>query len=387
MMPYRTRLNRTRVAVVAALLWMTTLQVVTRQEIVGQSGYLDYPEIVARLQQFQSEHPAIAQAVNLNELFQTPLTAQGRALWALKISDRVTETEDEPAFVVDACHHGNEIVTPHAALDIAEVLLSGYGTNPDVTRWVDHYEIWLVPCVNPDGRVRRSRENSRGVNLNRNYPFGWGRCSTENRGPFPASEPEVQTMLALGARERPVVYVSYHTSGEEVLFPYRCARLAEPSVYYEIRDQYRAAMRYRMRLASSSGESFEHFYNQFGSIAFLTEIGTSHTPPFSQVAAIVERLRPGWQFLLDRGLGESVQGHVRNAITGEPVSGVKISLDEVNFTEGEARQPEPLFGRYHWILQPGRVTIRFTAPGFREWVETVTVNGTIFPLDVELMPQ
>jgi hypothetical protein len=196
----------------------------------------------------------------------------------------------------------------------------------------------------------------------------------------------VQTLLALGARKRPILYLTYHSFGQEVLAPYRCAHLAEPSVYYALRDQYAAAVRYQKRLASSSGESFEHFYNQFGSISFLTEIGTEFQPPFSRVPSLVERLRPGWQFLLGRGMGPSIQGHVRNALTREPVPTTSIHIDEVNFTAGEVRQPEPLFGRYHWLLQPGTYTIRFTAPGFQPQAYTVTITDATVSLDVELMP-
>jgi hypothetical protein len=373
----------------------------------AQSGYFDYATIVARLRQLQSEHPAIARVVDLHQLLQTPRTVEERTLWALKISDHVTMTEDEPAVVIDGLHHARELVTPHAVLDIAEMLTAQYAINTEVARWVDHYEIWLIPCVNPDGlehvfnRNRLWRKNRRpngnglfGVDLNRNYPFGWGVCGTNSadprsdvyRGPSPASEAEVQTMLALGARKRPILYLTYHSFGEEVLWPYRCGRLAEEAVYSAIGDQYAAAMQYDQRPASSSGESFEHFYNQFGSLAFLTEIGTEFQPVFSRVPALIERLRPGWQFLLSRSMGASIQGHVRNAQTREPVAGASISLDGIRFTEGEVRQPEPVFGRYHWIVQPGTYAIRFTAPGFQPQTYTVTVGNTIFPLDVELVP-
>jgi hypothetical protein len=371
------------------------------------AGYFNYPDIVARLRQLQSDYPEIAQAVNLNEMLGTSPSVEERALWALKLSDHVAESEDEPAVVIDGLHHARELVTPHAVIDVAELLTGRYGREAEATRWVDAYEIWLVPCVNPDGlayvfsRDRNWRKNRRpngngtfGVDPNRNYPFGWGACGSTSdnpasevyRGPAPASEPEVQTMLALGARKRPIFYLTYHSFGNEVLFPYRCADLAERPVYYAVRDQYAAAMRHQMRLASASGESFEHFYNQFGSLAFLTEIGTEFQPPFSSVPVWVERLRPGWQYLLGRGLGAAIQGHVRNAATGGPVPTANISIDGIRFTSGEIRQPEPVFGRYHWIVQPGTYTIRFTAPGFQPQAHTVTVNDAPATLDVELSP-
>jgi hypothetical protein len=370
-------------------------------------GYLNYTGIVARLHEVAAKHPDIAQVVNLNQLLQTPLTAEGRLLWALKISDHVAASEDEPAVIVDGCHHARELVTPYAVLDIAEVLTAEYGVDPVATKWVDHYEIWLIPCVNPDGltyvfnRDRNWRKNrtpmsdgSFGVDLNRNYPFMWGACGDNSRaanseiyrGPAPGSEPEIRTMLALGARTRPMFYLSYHSFGQTVLAPYVCGQLAERRLVDSIRDQYVSAIDYKLARAASSGESFEHFYNQYGAISFLTEIGTEFQPPFTQIANILRRLRPGWRFILDRGLGPSIQGHVRKAATGKPLPEAMISIDGIKFTEGEIREPEAQFGRYQWLLLPGTYTITYTAPGFQSQSRTVTVTGEAVSLDVDLAP-
>ncbi|RMG49734.1 MAG: hypothetical protein D6723_13360 [Acidobacteria bacterium] len=392
----------------ASILTLTvSVLLVLVSSVATAPGYLDYPAIVARLRSIARTHPDIARAVKLNDLLHTPLTHEGRALWALKISDHAVETEDEPAFLVDGCHHARELVTPLAVLDIAETLTSAYGRDPHVTRWVNAYEIWLIPCVNPDGlayvfsRDSYWRKNRRpngdgtfGVDLNRNYPFMWGVCGANSartasdvyRGPAPASEAEIQTMLALGARERPVIYISYHSFGEEVLYPYLCGSLAERELYHTLRDQYAEAMRYSIRLASSSGESFEHFYNRFGSIAFLTEIGRSFQPPPDRVPHLVAQLRSGWRFLLDRGLGPSVYGHIRDAMTGEPVTEASISIAGIAFTEGEVRRPEPLFGRYQWLLLPGTYTITFSAPGYESITHTVEIKEEAVRLDVDLIP-
>lgn len=394
-----------RSASILALTVSLLLTLVT--SVATAPGYLNYPAIVARLHRIARAHPDIAQAVNLNDLLHTPLTYEGRALWALKISDHAMEAEDEPAFFVDGCHHARELVTPLAVLDIADALTSAYGRDPEVARWVNEYEIWLIPCVNPDGlayvfdRDHYWRKNRRlngdgtfGVDLNRNYPFMWGACGANSgrtasevyRGPAPASEAEIQTMLALGARERPVIYISYHSFGEEVLYPYLCGSLAERELYYALRDHYAEAMGYGVRLASSSGESFEHFYNQFGSIAFLTEIGRSFQPPPDRVPHLIARLRPGWQFLLDRGLGPSIYGHIRDAVTGEPVAETSISIAGIAFAEGEVRRPEPLFGRYQWLLLPGTYTITFSAPGYESATHTVEIREEAVHLDVDLIP-
>ncbi|MBI3951909.1 MAG: hypothetical protein HY314_15790 [Acidobacteria bacterium] len=377
-------------------------------QVAATPDYLDYPEILTRLRQLAAAHPDIIQTVDLNQLLQSPVTAEGRELWALKISDHVSQTEDEPAILVDGAHHAREVTTPYAVLDIAEVLASQCGKDREVTRWVDQYEIWLVPCVNPDGLMyaltqdrswrknrRHNSDGSFGVDLNRNYPFMWSACGANSfrmsseiyRGPSPGSEAEIQALLALGARKRPLFYLSYHSFGEVVLYPYRCAHLAEPQVYGSIGDQYTAMLGYEAGQAASAGESFEHFYNHFGSVALLTEIGAEFQPPPKEIPRLVRQLRPGWRFLLNRGLGPLIQGHVKHGLTGEPLPNARISIDGIEFTEGEVRQPELVFGRYQWVVVPGTYTINFTAPGFQPQSHTVIVKDGPVSLEVSLVPR
>jgi hypothetical protein len=125
-------------------------------------------------------------------------------------------------------------------------------------------------------------------------------------------------------------------------------------------------MGYTWRLASGTGEDFEWHYNEWGPIAFLTEISAnSFQPPFAVVQADLAQARPGWQYLLGRLRGPGVEGHVRERFSGKPVPGVRLSLDEVNFLAGEARTTDPKTGRYRWTLLAGATYhLRATAPGF-----------------------
>src|SRR5205085_4855505 len=61
------------------------------------------------------------------------------------------------------------------------------------------------------GCLAGTRQNARGVDLNRNSPWHWRRMSGYfDSGPKPLSEPESQAINRLVKRIRPAVSVWYH---------------------------------------------------------------------------------------------------------------------------------------------------------------------------------
>lgn len=74
--------------------------------------------------------------------------------------------------------------------------------------------LWLIPDVNPDGALRGTRGNARGVDLNRNFPFRWRRLGRPGTryysGPHASSEPESRAIERFIRRTRPQLAIWLH---------------------------------------------------------------------------------------------------------------------------------------------------------------------------------
>lgn len=115
---------------------------------------------------------------------------------------RLTRVGDPAAphvVLVVGCIHGSE----RAGIAVTRALRDA--TPPRGT------QLLLVDTVNPDGSLRGRRGNAHGVDLNRNFPWGWrpleGLYASGSRA---SSEPETRAIERLVLRERPDVSVWFH---------------------------------------------------------------------------------------------------------------------------------------------------------------------------------
>lgn len=111
--------------------------------------------------------------------------------------------------LVVGCIHGNEC----AGVAIAKQLIA---YRP--ARYVD---LWVVPDLNPDGRAAHTRGNTRGVDLNRNFPYRWEALP---RGPYysgrrPLSEPESRIATRLVKRITPDITIWFHSRSRSSTSP------------------------------------------------------------------------------------------------------------------------------------------------------------------------
>jgi len=95
--------------------------------------------------------------------------------------------------------------------------------------------LWIIDSSNPDGQRAGSRQNLRGVDLNRNFPFGWRGGGSPFDVFFPGhaagSEPEGAVLRRLIGAVRPDVTIWYHQHMDLVVRPDGAARIAVARAY------------------------------------------------------------------------------------------------------------------------------------------------------------
>lgn len=368
------------------------------------TGYLSLSEIIDEMNETEDSYPSICKVYDLTEFYNVEPTYEGRHIYAMKISDNVLIDEDEPNFLMVSCHHAREIVTPVIALYSISQLTTNYGVNPSITAIVDEYEIWITPVWNVDGyeyvynfdnywrKNRHPYPPGIGVDLNRNYPFGWyspGSGSTDPnsetyKGPYPASEEETQTMIAFGNDRHFVKVLDYHSYGREVLFGYYTLTHPFTSFFQSEAVQLSIASGYggSIRVPSADGENFQWHLAYNGSYSNLIETHTDFQPSYASALSEAQLVWPGALWMLQRPI--SVSGHVVDSLTHEPLV-AEIKLNGINFQNGEHFFSEQRFGRYHLFLPSGTYSIEFSCENYNNQTQEVTVTQTsAIVLDVEL---
>ena len=358
--------------------------------------YYDPQESLQAMADLAAAYPNYAALFELRELLAIEATtALGDSLYALQVTSGAGELKDRPKVLMIGQHHAREVMTPHAVIDGARKLLADIAGDEQWRSFIENNSVWFVPVVNPYGthhvfdqdrwwrkNRRDNGDGSYGVDINRNYEFKWGECGSNSgngsssvyRGPKAESEPETRIMEQLNRLLKAQFVISYHSSGDEVLYPYRCGELGDETIYYEIRDKLATTLGFGKRYASSSGEDFEQHYAYHGSISFLLEIGSTFQPDFSVYESTV---KPNILKVIPFLKEELEQPFLTIAVesaTGEPVSGIEVQVEEVPLFEGEIRVTDG-FGKIRRRLEPGRYTVHVSAEGARK-TQTVVLEAS-----------
>ncbi len=366
--------------------------------------YFDVTRMNARIDEMVAKYPAIATKIDLSALPGAAKTHEGRSIFALKLSGKPV-AGGKPAVVIVAQHHARELNSGYVAQAAMERIASAYGKDPALTKLLDEREVYIVPIVNPDGvntvfteerfwRKNRAMnaDGSRGVDINRNYPFLFGACGTSDqgssevyKGPAAASEPEARTMMALQHELRPELYIDFHNHGNEVLTLYPPCAKVDPAMK-AMDDHYieRLAkpMGFQSRPPSASGEA-PHYYWSEGTFAYLVEVGTAFQPRFEETVEDEKKVWKGLSQALTTW-APAARGRVTSA-DGTPLH-AHIQVKQPLFSHGEHTGSRKSDGLFSLWLPKGTWDVEIRAKGHVTKVVQVKVEAydQAMTLDVKL---
>ncbi|NOZ08830.1 MAG: hypothetical protein GXO91_08170 [FCB group bacterium] len=406
------------------------------------SGYRDYQTLTSDLENIAATYSSITSLSSLgpsqaNLYFQdgnAAYTDYQHEIWVLKLSDNPDVEEDEPNIFFVSETHAREPISLEVDMNLLNYLLAAYGTDEQITNWINSTQIWFVPLINPDGHKlvidgthlmhrKNMRDNNLnglpdlsatdGVDLNRNFGYVWGdNGSSDNpqsqlyHGPNAWSEPETVYIRDLIQAHKFYAGITYHSYGEYVLYP--LGHLPGANSYdHDIMGDLAVQMAAVTPRISGSGnyqpmQSVNFGYTCQGTLgdwayaqervfSFTIELAGTFIPPAYQVPTICQDNLAGAMLMLDRVNYATVTGHITDNAGNPLVAEVHVTeIDEqAGMTPVEPVRSDSTFGRYYRLLQPGSYTFTFSKQGYFSQSESAVVvtDSTVTQLDVVLTQQ
>lgn len=267
----------------------------------SMGGFYTHKEYLNLIDSIQKVYPSL-----MSSRKSIGKSHENRDIWAFKISDNVTteESSTEQVAYFDALHHCREVTTLTTTMYFVLWLLENYNKDPLATYIVNNRELHFVPMVNPDGYLynestnptgggmwrknrRVSANNTFGVDLNRNYSYGFGldngsspvASSDTYRGPSAFSEPEAVVVRDFVKKVKPVTANILHAFAGQYLIPYT-HNTTNPNydIYSELtiptaeQNNYFYGNCYTVLDYFSSGTTIDYFHSE-GIFTWLPEMG------------------------------------------------------------------------------------------------------------------
>ncbi len=211
-------------------------------ELGTMGGFYTYQQILDKLDFMREEWPEfISERQPISEVN----SHQDRPVWWVRISDDPDIEQEKPKVLYTSLIHAREGIGVQQMFYFMLHLLENYEHNQEIKNLVDHYELYFIPVVNPDGYVhnennspggggmwrknRRNNGGSWGVDLNRNFGYMWGidnngsspsPSSDTYRGPGPFSEPETDNIRMFCETYDFQIALNYHSYSNLWLYPW-----------------------------------------------------------------------------------------------------------------------------------------------------------------------
>lgn len=359
---------------------------------------------------------------DITEMYNFGVSNQNFPILGLRITSHPSDNSKKPSVLINAAHHGDELLSVLYALYNIEYTLEHKDTL-QVQAWLHNLDLWFIPLVNPDGNWMtlhihtgknigrknglntdqqcEQRTINEGVDLNRNYPFQWGATQKGSsgmtsshyyRGQMPASEPETQILMELANREKFVSAISWHTHGTMIISPYTIPGLKNPNpdipwmVAEDLIKHTPIQPNGRSLVVKSSmydvdGTDQDWHYHTHGTLAYIVE-GSHHNPESIALREeSVLSIHPVYTRLLDRIVsGPAVYGFVKTE-DGKPIEAtITIKEQSLNHEENwTTRKRDGLF--YRLLPSSKKHTVQISAPGYR--TQTFEIPASDRPINLE----
>ena len=112
--------------------------------------------------------------------------------------------------------HAGELVGYRGLLRTMQHICRDYKKYPQLSYLRNMVKIVVVPIINVHGMTTGKRENSRGVDLNRNFPYRWTNKGV-NYGESAGSEAETKAMIKVVNDENPSLVIDFHCTENRIL--------------------------------------------------------------------------------------------------------------------------------------------------------------------------
>ncbi len=352
----------------------------------SMGGFYTLSEMEEKLDEMNADFPHLA-----TPKYSIGTSIEGRSIWAVKISDNPMLDEEEESVYYDALHHAREPLSMAVSINYAFWLLENYETNEQVKYMLDNREVYIVPCVNPDGyEYNREtdpeggglwRKNRRavsdicvGIDLNRNYSFGYAydsncastqACSQTYRGREAFSEPESVAVRDFLAEIKPNTAFSIHSTAGSCLMPYgyNTSPPAYP-IYSEWASDFLSQNNYpygvtaQMLGYTSCGTTRSYLHSE-GIYGWTLEIdGSGFWPPESTIFELVgENVYPLFYQTWIAGQYTDVQSH---ELIGSAVPGESFQMNVEVKNKGLGSTPSNV----EVLIQSNDVNVLISGDGF-----------------------
>ncbi|KDN67987.1 putative carboxypeptidase A5 [Colletotrichum sublineola] len=217
---------------------------VWKRQVDDLSWYNSYHPYEDHKAYFKALHEAFP---NNSKLVSSGTSHEGREIFGIHFWG--ANGPGQPAVLWHGTVHAREWIVAPVLEYLTLQLIKGYGVDNTTTGFVDKYDFWVFPFVNPDGFVytqtterlwRKNRQpapqatNSTcyGRDINRNWPYKWDAnplgastdpCSQTYKGAEPADTPEMQGLHKLVDQLRDSsglkLYIDWHSYSQYFLAP------------------------------------------------------------------------------------------------------------------------------------------------------------------------